>query len=132
MNKNIGEIIEKLKLKKAKDRRESKDIRKEKDRGKGKDRGNEKDGGKEKDRRNDKDGGKGKDGGNYKDGGILKKSKGSLTVELALIMCIIILIIEGTICFGIKMYVDSIQTVKKETLKIDSLKLFKNYQKLIN
>lgn len=120
MNKNIGEIIEKLKLKKAKDRRESKDIRKEKDRGKGKDRGN------------DKDGGKGKDGGNYKDGGILKKSKGSLTVELALIMCIIILIIEGTICFGIKMYVDSIQTVKKETLKIDSLKLFKNYQKLIN
>lgn len=43
MNKNIGEIIEKLKLKKAKDRRESKDIRKEKDRGKGKDRGNDKD-----------------------------------------------------------------------------------------
>jgi hypothetical protein len=108
LNKNIGEIIEKLKLKKAKDRREGKYKREAKYRRKE------------------------KDGGNYKDGGILKKSKGSLTVELALIMCIIILIIEGTICFGIKMYVDSIQTVKKETLKIDSLKLFKNYQKLIN
>ena len=132
MNKNIGEIIEKLKLKKAKDIREGKYKREAKYRRIEKDRGNYKDGGKEKDRRNDKDGGKGKDGGNYKDGGILKKSKGSLTVELALIMCIIILIIEGTICFGIKMYVDSIQTVKKETLKIDSLKLFKNYQKLIN
>lgn len=108
MNKNIGEIIEKLKLKKAKDIREGKYKREAKY------------------RRIEKD------GGNYKDGGILKKSKGSLTVELALIMCIIILIIEGTICFGIKMYVDSIQTVKKETLKIDSLKLFKNYQKLIN
>lgn len=61
-----------------------------------------------------------------------KKSKASLTVEASIVMCIVILLIEVTICFGIKMYVDSVKTIEKEKIDIDSLKLFKNYQKIIN